>query len=243
MELRHPLSKKVYHILAKPEDIAPRIVAMGDPGRVEKSSCLLEEPRVVNRNRGYIVVTGKYEGVPVTLATHGIGAPSAAIVFEELAMLGARLIIRAGTCGALDPRAEVGTIVLIESAAYEKGGTLGMYFGDTSFPASATPEVVERLDEALRSMKLRYMRGVTLSHDAFHMVEKHSKKWAEMGITILEMEAAILYALGRLRGFKTGGLALVVDNMAHGTELEEGREELELKMVEAALKAAVKTEV
>ncbi len=243
MGMKHPLSKKVYHILAKPEDIAPRIVAMGDPGRVEKATCLLEEPRVVNRHRGYLVVTGKYEDTPVTLATHGIGAPSAAIVFEELAMLGAKLIIRAGTCGALDPNAEVGTIVLIEAAAYERGGTMGMYFGDTSFPASATPEVVEALEDSLKSMRLRYMRGVTLSHDAFHKVEENAERWAKMGVTILEMEAAILYGLGRLRGFKTGGLALVVDNMVHGTELEEGREELELKMVEAALRAAVRTEV
>ncbi|RLE60042.1 MAG: nucleoside phosphorylase [Thermoprotei archaeon] len=243
MSLKHPLSKKVYHILANPEDIAERIVAMGDPGRVEKASKLLEDARVVNTHRGYLVVTGKYEGVPVTLATHGIGAPSAAIVFEELVMLGAKLIIRAGTCGALVPEAESGTVVIIEGAAYEKGGTLGMYFGNTAFPTCATPEVVIELEKAAKSLGLKYLRGLSLSHDAFHKVEEHSQRWAKLGITILEMEAAILYGLGRLRGFKTGGLALVVDNMVSGSELTEGREELEVKMVEAALKAAVNVEL
>jgi len=243
MSLYHPLSKKPYHILAKPGEVAPRVVAMGDPGRVRRASRLLGGAQVVNEHRGYLVITGKYNGVSVTLATHGIGAPSAAIVFEELIMLGAKAIVRAGTCGAIPKDIDVGTVFIAEGAAYEPGGTLGQYVGQTAFPAVPTPELVIELEKAAKELGLRTARGLTLSHDAFHRVEVHSRRWGKLGIGVLEMECAILFTIGRLKGLKTGGLMLVIDNISTGEELKEGREELEVKMVEAALRALTAVEI
>ncbi|MEM4344053.1 MAG: hypothetical protein QXT91_06915, partial [Candidatus Caldarchaeum sp.] len=84
----------------KTKDVAKRVVAAGDPARVVQLSKMLDSPRLVNENRGFITYTGSFQGVPVTVACHGVGGPSSAVVFEELIMLGARLIIRLGTCGA-----------------------------------------------------------------------------------------------------------------------------------------------
>ncbi len=63
---------------------------------------MLVDARLVNDNRGGLITyTGKYNNVDITVATHGIGgAPSAAIVIEELISMGARFIIRLGTTGA-----------------------------------------------------------------------------------------------------------------------------------------------
>jgi len=235
----HPLSKKPYHILAKPGDIARKVVVAGDPKRVEKAAQLLENPRVVNENRGFLTITGEYKGAQITLATHGIGAPSAAIVFEELYMLGAREIVRAGTCGSLKKELGVGTIVVIEASAYTYGGTLGSYFPGVSYPACASPELVLALEKAAEKLGVRHARGIALSHDAFHTVEKRAQEWGAMSVDVLEMESATLFALGRLRGFKSGALALVVDSMVTGEELSEGRDELELKMTQVALEALV----
>jgi len=44
-----------------------------------------------------------FEGVNMTVVSHGIGGPGAAICFEELIKLGATTIIRMGTCGSLKP--------------------------------------------------------------------------------------------------------------------------------------------
>ncbi|WP_243679678.1 hypothetical protein [Vulcanisaeta souniana] len=71
------------------------------PERARQLSELLVSARLVNENRGGLITyTGKYNNVDVTVATHGIGAPSAAIVIEELISMGARFIIRLGTTGA-----------------------------------------------------------------------------------------------------------------------------------------------
>ncbi len=90
MGYHHPLSKRPYHVLAKPGGIAEKTVVSGDPHCVEAASRPLDNPRIVNGHRGFPTINGGYNGVRVSLATHGIGAPSAATVFEELFMLGAR---------------------------------------------------------------------------------------------------------------------------------------------------------
>lgn len=45
-----------------------------------------------------------FEGADMTVVSHGIGGPGAAICFEELIKLGATTIIRLGTCGSLKPK-------------------------------------------------------------------------------------------------------------------------------------------
>ena len=45
----------------------------------------------------------KFNGQDLTVCSHGIGGPGAAICFEELIKLGAKTIIRLGTCGSLQP--------------------------------------------------------------------------------------------------------------------------------------------
>jgi len=103
-----------YHILAKPGEIAERVIAVGDPARVEQVSKLLSDCRPVNVNRGFLVYTGEYDGVRVSIACHGVGGPSSAIVFEELRMLGAKVIVRLGTTGGFLPEMEPGELVILE---------------------------------------------------------------------------------------------------------------------------------
>ena len=58
-----------------------------------------------NHNRGLWGYTGAAaDGEPLTIQSTGMGGPSAAIVIAELADLGARTLVRVGTCGALDDR-------------------------------------------------------------------------------------------------------------------------------------------
>ncbi|MFP3160986.1 MAG: nucleoside phosphorylase, partial [Vulcanisaeta sp.] len=110
------------HIRAGEGDVAERVVIVGDPARARQLSGLLTDVKVVNENRGFITYTGMYEGVRVSVAVHGVGAPSAAIVIEELIKLGAKLIIRLGTTGALRSEIGIGDVIVPTGSAYNPGG-------------------------------------------------------------------------------------------------------------------------
>ena len=57
---------------------------------------------MLNHHRGLWGYTGAAaDGEPLTIQSTGLGGPSAAIVTEELIGLGARRLVRVGTCGAL----------------------------------------------------------------------------------------------------------------------------------------------
>ena len=241
-EMKHTLAKQPYHILAKPEDIAERVLVVGDPGRVNKLADLLEDSRIVNTNRGYFIATGYFNGTRVSIACHGIGAPSAAIVFEELLMLGAKIIIRLGTCGGLKKDVEVGTIVVPIGAIYPLGGTIGMYVGFYDcYPAVPDPEVVLELERAFKEAGFKVFKGVVASSDAFHAEEEFSKRWTQKGAIAVEMECATLFVLSRLRNFKSGAVLMVIDNLATGEVIsKEEREKLEKEAGMAALKALVR---
>lgn len=96
-----------YHVNCKPGDVAPYIILVGDPGRVDKvSSCIISgllflvfillcvfsliknkvaqhfsTISVRRQNREYYTVTGVYEGIPLTVTSTGIGTDNAEVCF------------------------------------------------------------------------------------------------------------------------------------------------------------------
>lgn len=210
------------HIIAKPEDIAKRAVIAGDPARIEQLAGMLENPYLVNSNRGYITYTGYYKGERVTVATHGVGAPSAAIVVEELKMLGVEVIIRLGTTGALINDLEIGDIVIPTGASYPYGGnTTSMYTPDGCMAAVPNPIVLGKLIEKAKIFNARFTAGPIFSSDAFYAEDPlFVRKWALRGMISVEMECAAIFIIGLLRKIKTGALLIVSNNLTR----ENGKE-------------------
>ena len=243
------MSGPPYHIRAKPEDIAPRIIVAGDPARVEQVADMLKEAKLVNTNRGFLTYTGYYKNTPVTVATHGIGAPSAAIVFEELVMLGARAVIRLGTCGGLVKELRKGDMVIASGAAYPVGGgAIGMYVSDSCMPTAPHPEVTLALIDSAKENNVKFLLGPVISSDAFYAEDPaFVKKWSHRGIVAVEMECAMLFSLGWMRNVKTGALLVVSDSLVHEEEktlatAEELREAMDTA-AKVVLDALVKVRV
>ena len=104
--------------------LADRVLLPGDPGRaLLLAQALLSGPKMFNHNRGLWGYTGPalIDGQPLTIQSTGIGGPSAAIVIAELADLGARTIVRVGTCGGLDGSLTLGELLVVSAAVCEDG--------------------------------------------------------------------------------------------------------------------------
>lgn len=219
------------HILAKKGEVAERVLVAGDPGRIRLLSSLLEEVRLVNENRSFLVYTGKYKGKEISLAAHGIGGPSIAIVLEELIMLGGKIFIRYGTTGALVPEIELGDYVIPIGASYNRGGLFYQYLKeDTCVAATPDFELTSVLVKNFAASGLRYHVGNVFSSDAFYAEdEEFAKKWSSRGNIAVEMECATLFGLGKLKKVKTAAVLVVSDNLAKGGWIS--REELEKKVI------------
>ena len=210
-----------YHILAKPEDIAERVIAVGDPARVEQVAKLLDESKPVNLHRGFPVYTGTYDGMRVSIACHGIGGPSASIVFEELRMLGARLIVRLGTAGGFLPEMEPGELVIPDAVAcFSTYGVLATYAPGVHLPLAPNYEVIEALVQEARKQKVDFRIGAVISNDAFYAESKEfAEEWRRRGVIAIEMECAALFGVSRMRGIKSGAVLILSNNVVRETPI------------------------
>jgi len=193
-------------------DLAPRALVVGDPERARKVSTMLDDVRQVGANREYLTFTGSYRGVPVTVASHGVGAAGAAVCFEELARGGVTRIIRSGTAGGIQPEVVDGSIVVATGAVRAEGVTSQMV--PLEFPALATPELVLALRDSVEEAGGRPHTGVVLTSDIFYpsdvIVGVDHRLWQRAGIVAVEMEAAALFVVAALHGIEAGA-AFAID--------------------------------
>jgi uridine phosphorylase len=202
--------------------LADRVLLPGDPHRaLSVAQALLESPpKMFNHNRGLWGYTGTArDGEPLTVQATGMGGPSAAIVVEELIDLGARTLLRIGTCAALRDGFELGELV----AATEVIGADG-----TSAALGAGPRLTpdERLTEALLADGARPV--IALTTDLFYDPrEEAPAAWLADGADVLEMEAAALLAVAGRRGVAAAVVLGVTDLLGSGGRQRITQAELE----------------
>jgi DeoD family purine-nucleoside phosphorylase len=188
--------------------LAERVLLPGDPGRALLfAQALLEKPRMFNHHRGLWGYTGAAaDGEPLTIQSTGMGGPSAAIVITELAMLGARKLIRVGTCGAIAPQLELGDLILARAAIPHDG---------TSTALGATGSVLpdERLTDAIAAADGNTIlhQGPIVTTDLFYDDGGRELRWTDDGALAVEMETSTLFTIARRRGLSAAALLLVTD--------------------------------
>jgi uridine phosphorylase len=207
------------HIACEPGDIAPAVLLPGDPGRVARMATQLDGVREVAASREFTTVTGTTAGVPVTITSTGVGAPSTSIAVEELWNLGARLFIRVGTCGGIQDATRSGDLV-IATGAVRGDGTSPEYI-DLSYPAVADPDVTVALRGAAVERGETPHVGVVRTHDAFYVesllargdFRRRVQPWRDAGVLAIENEAAALFVIATLRGARAGAICAVAGEL------------------------------
>jgi uridine phosphorylase len=179
-----------------------------------------------------------YKGVPISASSTGIGGPGTAIAVEELANVGVRNFIRVGSCATLKEEIELGDLI-ISTAAVRLDGTSKQYVRP-EFPASASYEVVMALVEAADSLGIRYHLGISASTDSFYLGQSrpgfngYTQSFSETLIEDLqkanvanfEMEAATIFTLANIFGFRSGAVCAVYANRVRDEFAVEGEDEV-----------------
>lgn len=213
----------VLPILGVRTDLIPeRVLVVGDPARAERLAARIDEGRVVSRNREYVLVHGVHRGVSIGVVSHGVGSAGAGVCFEELCRGGATRIIRAGTCGGMQPQVRDGAIVIGSAAVREDGLTPRLV--PPTFPAVAAVDVVLALRQAAAAAAADVHEGIVLTGDLFYphdVLGSDLAMWARAGVVAVEMEAAALLVTAALHGV-AAGVILAAD----GNPLAEADEDM-----------------
>ncbi len=189
-------------------DLAERVLLPGDPGRALRlAQGLLEAPKMFNHHRGLWGYTGRADdGAALTIQSTGMGGPSAAIVIAELADLGARRLVRVGTCGALDRALSLGELLVVREALSEDGTSRALGAGERTHAS-------EGLLSALTSAAPPGAHsGAVVSTDLFYDGPAGQERaWLGRGAMAVEMETACLFALAARRGLDAAAILVVSD--------------------------------
>ncbi|MCZ2356798.1 MAG: nucleoside phosphorylase [Bacteroidia bacterium] len=120
----------IYHLGLVPDQLADKIILVGDPERVPKVSKFFSSIEFKMSRREFVIHTGMYQGHRVTVLSTGMGTDNIDIAITELDALvnidfQTRLlksnhtqlkILRLGTCGGVQPEVPLGSFVLSEYA-------------------------------------------------------------------------------------------------------------------------------
>ena len=187
----------IFHLHVKPEQLADKVILVGDPGRVDTVAKHFDSRECECASREFRTVTGTYKGKRITVQSTGIGCDNIDIVVNELDALAnidfstreerdehrTLTLVRIGTCGGLQPHTPIGTFIASQkSIGFD--GLLNFYAGrndvcDLDFELAFTehmrwnrqlcaPYVIDNNAELLdRIAQDDMVRGVTIACGGF----------------------------------------------------------------------------
>lgn len=229
------------HIGAAPGDIAPVVLMPGDPLRAEwAAGQFLDDVRCVNRVRGMLGFTGNWRGHPVTIHGSGMGMPSLSIYANELIRdYDAQVLIRIGSCGAMQPQVSIRDVVIAMGASSVSTPSRGI-FRELNYAPVADYRLLAAAVAAAERGGDRVHVGGIYSSDVFYDERPDlNEQMTRHGILAVEMEAAELYTLAARYNRRALAILTVSDHLATGEALPaEDRERSFGRMVEIALESA-----
>ncbi len=178
----------------------------GDPARLDRIAPFLNDVSEITFNREYRSLTGFYKGVKILAMSTGMGGCSTGIAVEELARIGITMMIRIGSCGAMQPQIALGDLILAAGAVRDEGASKA--YVDLRFPAVADTELFNACLNATKENGFAHHVGIIHSHESFYIDDNEEQKtfWANKGVLGADMETAALFTIGRLRGIKTASI-------------------------------------
>ena len=226
----------MHHLGIDETMVADKVIVTPDPQEIPFYAQFLEEAEKKGDYREYVTYTGTYKGKPLSVMSCGFGCMPAAIAVEELNHLGVREIIKIACCPAIQPEIKVGSLAAASGAV--RGEFASREYIDVSYPAVSDMNLLGRL----RKAGVR-QTGIFRSHDCRSLETpwagggpERIEKWARLGVHVIDSETSAMFVISSILKVKTASLALITENYADGTKMEEteaARKELFTRAAEA----------
>ena len=249
---------KLYHIGFSKSDLGTSppqtVILSGEPERSQYiAQTYLQNTQPLSQYRGLDSYLGNLpNGESVLVATSGMGAPSMSIVVNELVQVGMQRFIRVGTCGSIQPKVSLGSLVVSQAALCRQGAAWDI--APVEYPAAADPFLTVALVETARRLAIDCHLGITASVDTFYEGQERTESSANVqllpwlqGITATyrqlnilnyEMETGTLLKMAGVYGFAAAAICAVV---AQRTEAESivmtDKEKTVRKAIEVAIQS------
>ncbi|MBQ8530439.1 MAG: nucleoside phosphorylase [Parabacteroides sp.] len=227
-----------FHLHLKPEQLADRVLLVGDPARVDAIASYFDSRECEVSNREFHTITGTYKGKRITAISHGIGGDNIDIVLNELDALAnidfstrsikptfhQLTLVRIGTSGGLQPSVPIGTYVAAERSIGFDG--VIYFYADTdkvrdfAFEAELRKQLqwqIEGLqpyvvpaDSALveQITQKDIVRGVTIAANGFYGVQGRQLRLPLADPTLNQKIEAFEYEGHQITNFEMESAAL-----------------------------------
>ena len=182
----------IFHLHIKPEQLAEKVILVGDPERVSIIATHFDNIECDIQSREFHTITGKYKGKRITVVSHGIGTDNIDIVLTELDALAnvdfatrtvkdeikQLTLVRIGTSGGLQHETPVGTYVAAEKSIGFDG--VIYFYGNTDKVRDL--EMEKELERQLE-WKIEGLRPYVVPADK-SLIEQITKDDILRGVTI-----------------------------------------------------------
>ena len=223
-------------------DIAESILLPGDPLRAKFiAENYLTGAKCFNEIRGMLGYTGTYKGVPVSVMGTGMGMPSMGIYsWELITEYDVQNLIRIGTAGSFHEDIKIKDIV-IGMAASTDSNYIHAFDVPGNYAPCASWELLSKARDASEKLNIPFKAGNIVSCDVFYEFGDWWKKWAQMDVMAVEMEAAALYMNAAYNRVNAMAMMTISDHFVTGERsTAEERQKSFTDMMELALEIAIK---
>lgn len=227
----------IFHLHLKPEQLADRVLLVGDPARVSLVAKYFDSVECEVSNREFHTITGTYKGKRLSCVSHGIGTDNIDIVLTELdalvnidlekrvvkEKLKSLTLVRVGTSGGLQTECPVGSYV-VSKRSIGFDGLLNFYANsedifDLEFEAKfkkhtnwndrlTAPYVVSADEELVEKIGKNMIKGVTISAPGFYGPQGRFVRLAPNDLTLNEKITSFRYGKEMITNFEMESSAL-----------------------------------
>jgi len=215
------------HLRVGEGDVEEVVIITGNPDRVPKIAAKMKDSEEVARYRGLVTYRAYTpKGIPVTIAGTGMGVASTHICIEELANLDAKVILRLGSCGGIDPSVVTGDVVVPTACVRDERASLN--YAPIEYPAVASPFWFSALYHEVGKLlpPNRVYSGICLTTDIYYTNPMYDKLdiWTRAKVKCVEMESSLVFTFAQTRGLDAASI-LSCDGNLHGAQKGEQKHE------------------